>query len=376
MPSFQTGREAYDGTSSVRRPGALSLDYLTAWSIGPTALSDTTQGLLHRVWKVRVDNADGKVYLQRAREPIGTEPDGWEPEFELFSFTITEIEEVDLAFDQNGAPVVSAQRQGNQLWLYWFSPLAGGYVFEMLGEGRTPRLLLDDPQSLSDATILLFYVNDAVGLPQWRTQEELYATPHNMPLDRWVDVESGERAAIARSTDLFIEEVAKAVDYRLHVFASLRGGAGGYRLVSIETVPYPYRPLTELRVAGDLESTDTVEYVIPQDHSALLSIGGTLPEARVVGLVLRIETEVNASDPAWVGLIDPEHVQVNSGRLIGAGAVDLVVPYAAYDNEALRPRGVLNEVSAPVTVIVAPPQYIDSVSPAGLLRSISTVTVP
>ncbi|MCK9513664.1 MAG: hypothetical protein M0R28_20905 [Pigmentiphaga sp.] len=371
---FQSGHESYDGTSSTRRPGALSLDYLISWSIGPNDLSDTSMGLLHRVWRIRVDNLLGKVYVQRSKEPIGAPQDGWEPEFELFSFTISEIYEIDLAFDQNGGAVVVAERPGNQLWLYWFSPVAGNYVFEEIGEGRTPRLLLDDPQSLGESEILLFYINDFAGFPQWRTQAELFATPHDLPLDRWADVETGELVVVGDSTDLYIEEVAKAVDYRLHVFASQKDIAGNYKLIVIETVPYPYRPRSEVLVEGELGFAETVTYILAQDdHEGFLDIGGLLLQAITMDLFMRIATEFDSA-PGWAGLIDPENVEP-AGTLQAASAEDLVITYPAYDIEALDIAGLLIEAETIVYVIVAPPQDIPSIEPAGLLEQVSTVTV-
>lgn len=376
MSEFQTGQESYDGTSSTRRPGALSLDYLKSWSIGPNDLSDTTLGLLYRVWRIRVDNLLGKVYLQRSTAPIGEEQDGWDPEVELFTFTVTAIEEVDLAFDQNGGVVVTAQRQGNQLWLYWFSPVAENYVFEEIGEGRNPRLLLDDSLSLPDADILLFYVNDLAGAIQWRTQEELYATPHDMPLDRWFDTETGGLTAVPDVTDVFIEEVAKSVESRLLVFASQKDTGGNYKLLVIETVPYPHRPRSDMLIAGELRENDTVTYVLAQDdHSDFLNLFGTLQQAGAIDLIQIISTEVS-SEPSWAGLIDPENLQINPGELVAASAEYLVINYDDGDIESLAiGPGQLIEAEAIVSVIVMPPQDINSLAPEGSLVQVSTVTV-
>lgn len=366
MPEeFQTGHEAYGGTSSVRRPGALSLDYQQAWSIGPDNVSDTSRGLLHRVWKVRVDNVLGKVYLQRAAAPIGAPQAGWDPEVALFNFTITEIDEIDLAFDQNGGVVVGAQRAGNQIWLYWFSPLAGHYVFEEIGEGRTPRLLLDNPSDLSNSDVLLFYVNDAVGLPQWRTQAELYATPHDMPLDRWFDVETGTPAVVTDAVDLFIEEAAKSIGGRLQVFATHRDAAGAYRLIVLETVPYPVPQREELYPTQEIETADAIEYVKAADWQR-----EDLYPTQQIATLDAIELLILVSPSGPEGFITAEEL-LPEQRLTTVLVEDLIFIYSA-TAERLAPKQRVQTALVSTSVIVAPALDQEKLSPA---QRVQTITV-
>src|SRR5690606_11429160 len=51
LPEFATPTHEVVGASIFRRPDAISLDYLTAHTLGPIAVADTSKGLVARIWK-------------------------------------------------------------------------------------------------------------------------------------------------------------------------------------------------------------------------------------------------------------------------------------------------------------------------------------
>lgn len=44
----------YRNASAVRRPDAISPDYLTSFTVGPVAVADVSRGMVDRLWKVRL----------------------------------------------------------------------------------------------------------------------------------------------------------------------------------------------------------------------------------------------------------------------------------------------------------------------------------
>lgn len=171
------------GPGSIdRRPDAFSSDYTFAHSFGPVALGDFTQGLYVRTWRARVDNATGTVYLCRNNATN----DAWEAEVVLFNFAGAPILEMDAAFDQQGRVFICAERAtgaagASEIWAYYFNGLVGNYAFEMKGAGRTPKALLDDTFDTTNADVLLFYMNDPVGMC-YRYQRDRYNTEYVVTL--------------------------------------------------------------------------------------------------------------------------------------------------------------------------------------------------
>lgn len=168
--------------SLLKRPDALTFDYLTAFTLGPRTIGDTEHGILDRPWYARVDNVGKRVMIARADDTNTM----WEAEVELFSFVGADIEEVDFAFEQQSRPVVCAERNtgvdgAKEIWLYWYNPLLPGFEFVMFDSGRTPRTLLDNPPDLTNSDVQVFYLKTGVGLV-YRQQRDRYAvvidTPH------------------------------------------------------------------------------------------------------------------------------------------------------------------------------------------------------
>lgn len=192
---FETPLHTVSHASTLRRPDAISLDYLQAAAPGPDQLADVSLGPTVRKWKIRC--LGDTVYIARAND----DNTDWEPEDVLFTFTnaiADPILELDLAFTQAGSPVVCAERPTG-IWLYWFDPTVPGNVFVLLGDGRTPRCVLDqdDPRD-SNSDVLVFYVNDAAhsgdGAICYRVQRERYEDEHEAPIfgEMTLDVVAGD----------------------------------------------------------------------------------------------------------------------------------------------------------------------------------------
>lgn len=211
-------------SSKTRRPDALTFDYLTAFCPGPVANGDVSQGVVPFAWRCRVENPSafdftGRVYISRENDTH----DGWEPEVELFTFTGDRIDEVDIAFEQAGRPVVCAERSGH-VWLYWFNTVSSAFEFTDFGIGRTPRVILDNPLNTSDSDVLLFYLS--VTKLVLLQQRDRYTVEIETPFG--VD------------DSYFIEDVVKMRDSRIRVLLSRRDSTTGkYSSSFIDSTLYP-----------------------------------------------------------------------------------------------------------------------------------------
>lgn len=222
--------------SLLKRPDAVSSDYLIAHSFGPIQVGDNTQGALNRVWRVRSVGAD--VFLERQANVSS-----YDPPTLLFSMAAPYPEEVDLAFDQNGQFVVTCQRPTGvdgvpQVWLYWFNSLVGEFQFSNFGNGRNPRILLDDGNvSATWSDVLLFYMNDAAGSLAYRQQRDRYQTEYLI--------------AAVPAANSYVEDAYRSIDNRIHVLFSVHDIASGtYQLDHIESLLYPYEAGGESLAAG------------------------------------------------------------------------------------------------------------------------------
>jgi hypothetical protein len=251
---------AESGTSLVRRPDAVSLDYLTAYAPGPVALQNTSQGLVCRPWRMRYETQTNTCMLARSND-AGS---GWEEETPLG--VLDGVVELDLAFTQNADPVVCAER-GGHVWLYWYDPM-GGWGWSDFGAGRTPRVILDDPVNVEDSDVQFFYMDDAADAMMRREQRELYAVAHPCPAPDVVHK--------------YIEDVVRA-GLRLHVLYSERDVASGrYRIRRLSTHPFPPRLLESADVTATATGGDLWTYVLPvpdvleRADVTATSIGGAL----------------------------------------------------------------------------------------------------
>lgn len=215
------------GISFTRRPDAISFDYLTAFSQGPKAIADVTEGASSRPWYVRIDNSVGSVFIAKANNSNTA----WEAESLLFTFnTAFPILECDLAFEQAARAVVCAQRNTGvggtpEAWLYWFKPLISAFIFESFGSGRTPRIVLDDPEDQTNADVQLFYMKPTVGLVRLE-QRDAYGIEYSTP--------------VPDSADFYLEDVFTTRGRRVAVVHSRRDQAiGRYFLQYVESKLYP-----------------------------------------------------------------------------------------------------------------------------------------
>ncbi len=112
--------------STARRPDAVSLDYLTAWCLGPKAIGDAvTEGPTGRLWRARIAT-QGTVLLCRSTAAR----DQWleEEETAIATYDAADpVEELTVGFTSVGELVLIAQRPTGaagapELWIYSTNP--------------------------------------------------------------------------------------------------------------------------------------------------------------------------------------------------------------------------------------------------------------
>lgn len=232
------------GTSITRRPDAISFDYLTAHTVGPIATGDPSDGIVSWVWKARATAT--QVFIARENATR----DGWLPEVALFAYAGAPIDELDFCFDQNGQPIVVAERAGH-LWIYYNDITLGGYGFRDFGVGRCARAVLDDPLDVVGSDVLVFYVS-AAGIV-YRQQRDRYAVVYGTIAVAGVAV-----------ADLYLEDAVRTPDNRVSILYSARDAATfSYRFGRIDTVLYPYH--------APYEGEGMIEGLVPM-NAALLRI--------------------------------------------------------------------------------------------------------
>lgn len=237
---FDSAGHTVSGASIERRPDAIAMDYCHALALGPDVIGETpVNRLFTRVWKARADNGTGTVWLARAND-AGT---AFEAETALFNYAGLPILELDVTFEQNGRAVIVAERAtgaagASEVWIYWYDPSLAAFSFEVMGAGRTPRCLLDNPLDTSDSDVLVFYVQDAADAVCYRQQRDRYAVEYTTPLTGGVLVQGEALPAIG---NLFVEDVMRSPDHRLVVLVSAREN-GRYRYAQLASTLYPYLP--------------------------------------------------------------------------------------------------------------------------------------
>jgi hypothetical protein len=212
----------FPNISLVRRPGALSLDYQTCFTLGPKGLGDTSAGPIDRPWKIRYDPATLSFYASAANN-ANTD---WQPEVLLFTHTGTVFEEIDASFDQNAHIIVCGQKEGH-IWVYFFNGIVGDFVFTDFGLGRTPNVVLDNPLDTSQSDVIVFFLDDAANRLRYLLQRDRYAVRYDTPA---VGIQ-----------DSYIEDAIRSRDHRIQVYFTTRNDEGGtYSLQHIESTLYPY----------------------------------------------------------------------------------------------------------------------------------------
>lgn len=139
-----------------------SSDRKIGYHWGPVQVQNTSQGLLVKLWTLRAEGGD--AVLSAPGSPTQT----------MFT-RATDIDSVNLAFDQNGNPCVCFEEEGGGAYLYWFDPVPAEYVFMPVpGSAVTPRITLDDARqfNIGNSDVILGYVRD--GLVRYRRQRDRF----------------------------------------------------------------------------------------------------------------------------------------------------------------------------------------------------------
>jgi hypothetical protein len=191
---FATLTHVNDRTSTTRRPDAVSLDYLTAYAMGPVDLGDDSEGHQARRWYVRAEVIAGDPSVLITRADAGNT--AWEAEDLLFQYAGLPIVEASLAFSEDGWPVVACERPTGpggsaEVWIYYrrlslAPPFDPEFVFENMGAGRTPRVVLDrfpyvGTHCPPDVDVQLCYLKPGEGVKR-REQRERFETEHDTAL--------------------------------------------------------------------------------------------------------------------------------------------------------------------------------------------------
>ncbi len=220
---FEQSGFSLSGTSTTRRPDAISLDYLTAFTLGPYAIGDVnTEGSYSRAWKARV--AGNLVYIAKANDTNTA----WAAEMLLFTNTGAAIREIDVAFEQLGRPVVCAEKADGHIWIYFYDPVTpAGFKFLDFGLGRTPRCVLDNPPDVTDSDVVVFFIDDVQNRIVHLTQRDRYLV----------------RVAVAlpvTSANTYLEDAVITRGNRVAVYYSTRNtGTGRYSIDRLATTLYP-----------------------------------------------------------------------------------------------------------------------------------------
>src|SRR5690606_27267445 len=234
QPEFATPTHEVVGASIIRRPDAISLDYLVAHTLGPIAVADPSKGLVARIWKawtpdgyeVRLAGANGAGNAWIDERVLFTIEDGGPP-----------ILELDVSFEQNAQPVVCLERAtgedgSSEVWIWFYDPTIPGMVLMNFGAGRTPRALLDRPIEIADSDVLVFYVADHAGRIAYRQQRDRYAVEILTPFEA--------------TENTFLEDAAKMQDHRVVLILSEPDPISGtYSLRTATTTLFPLDADTE-----------------------------------------------------------------------------------------------------------------------------------
>jgi hypothetical protein len=311
------------GGSLTRRIDAISVDYLTGFSVGPRDLGDVSAGLLDRVWRVQLDGT--QLWLSKADEAN----ESWVVVESARDVAGLAVLEVDLAFDQNATEVICMEvlvAGEHRVFLHWYDPRVPGHVLQNLCQGRSPRLILDDAHHLSESSILLFYVSDENDCIEFRQQNDFYDVAYATP--------------VTGIGVVYLEEVLLDRENRLQVvFSRCDSDSGSWIIDWLESSPYPVwtEPLA-LSTAAKLNQVTSVLVVIQsavepesiRTSSSMLSI--TLQELVIIYQFAedtRVSAAAKVSTVALVALIivqnQPNDDRVGSTEKISTVTLTLVV---------------------------------------------------
>ena len=298
-----------EGTTDLR-PDSVAMNRLTAFSIGPIAIGDASQGARSRVWYARVDNDLGKVFVARQSD-AGTD---WDAEIELFSF-IGVVDEMDMAFEQAGRPVVALQIAGN-IHLYWFNPLVSLFQLTNFDSGRTPAVLLDNPADTANSDVLLFYIRDASAKVVYRQQRDRYNVRYDTPY-------------LTDSND-FIQKLIRTTDNRVAGLIVVRNTVTGrYSLDRVETTLYPF--------ILEVEPLDLFASLL-SGTLAIIIINHTLFDKEEAESTGRLQSGTLVVVVLLHTLFDKEEAE-STGRLQSGTLVSIIIEHVLFDKEESESTG-------------------------------------
>lgn len=148
-------------------PRSATKQDLIDFDYGPVDITDTSQGLLAKVWTGTYNSQNQIVYS--ADGVVGS-----------VIITVPNVKELSITFDQNGRPSL-AYWDGTYSNLYWYNTLDQAFETLQLPLGSyNPRVILDDKRdfNLANSDILLCYIRGAT--LYIRYQRERFLTEHTL----------------------------------------------------------------------------------------------------------------------------------------------------------------------------------------------------
>ena len=346
LPEFATPTHEVVGASIFRRPDAISLDYLTAHTLGPIAVADTSKGLVARIWKAWTPDR----YEVRLAGANGA-GDAWIDEVLLFTIDGgPPILELDIAFEQNGQPVVCLERAtgvggASEVWIYFYDPTIPAHVLRNFGLGRTPRALLDRPLEVPDSDVCVFYVADHEGRIAYRQQRDRYAVEILTPIEA--------------TGNTFLEDAGKRQDRRVALILSERDQISGtYSLHTATTTLFP--------LDADTEAVEPIHGITAATLEQLFRWLDAQMQTEAIGPVHSL-VSARLQEPvilyALAGGIEPAH------SLTGITLRDLILVYAA-TTEAIEPAHMIAHATLVLVITIDRVMDTEAVEPAHTITSI------
>jgi hypothetical protein len=337
-----------ESSSITLRPDAVSFDYKTAFTLGPIETGSVESGLFNKVWRFRADDQNRILYSVE-------EGGGWSEEKVLFTYVGQPVIEIDAAFEQQGRPNVVVQRNTGtnnspQMWLYWFDPFISNFTFQNLGNGRTPRISLDDWPTTTASDILVFYIDDEINTIRYRVQNDRFNVIYNTP--------------ITNTQNIYLEKVAFGSDFRYRVTYSERNtNTGKYELKQLATKLYPIPVIEPLQITGSLVSIEIKNFpVYSQSVSAeSYRVSGSLVSIDVFefGRILRsIQPESYTVSGSFVSLdiknfpvysqsIVPESYTV-SGSFVSLETKEILITKSLFTPETYFVTGSMTSITVDI----------------------------
>lgn len=248
-PAYLTLEEVIEpGLSFDRRPGALSYDYLTAYTLGPIAIGDFSQGITNRIWRARMYGSLLKIAKQNIETP--TEYAFYAEEIVLETGLFPQ--EIDVAFDQAGRVFLTMEVNG-RIWIYFYDPTIPGHTLVDLCDGRTPRCTQDLLTDIPNSDIALFYIRGEQ--LRHRTQDDRYVTEYD--------------TGLTTTGDIFVEDATFTVGSRVVVLFSRRDSEGRYRLEYLYSALQPIQMLESWKGSTALQSGElrVSSFIVTQDEN-------------------------------------------------------------------------------------------------------------